>query len=555
MLLHQLINFSPGSVSTGAGSVATAKTTGPDFQCWAKFVRGTPTTPYDGEYGFDWMDWKRDPDPKHLNDEITEFTHVPIANFEHYYDSYKQQYLAVATDAHLKRKLQDEYERLVIYGEDYYAAWLSVRPGQEIKVQLHIEALNTEAINGDYLTFGAHSSYEVTVNGQVNNTIRIKPVAGSTPSHPQTEDVTIKCLKASTATKLQVLDEKGQVVGQLNVVDNTKTYHLPIRVVYLVKDGSTSAASLSALQATYTGLHLENYLNKHSLNQAQIQADFEKTSQVYQLVFKEAEWAGKFYDAANQWFTDYVELDPKTKTVKKKTFFLDKALAEYTAKYEKSGSPFRGLVLIITDIKKNPADMEGGVSKVRPVTFRETLIYKTNLQEKASYAHEMGHALGLDHTFLDAGTNADISNSLSFIKSNEAYIASLKQSKKIYASNIGLLQKSVDDMKAGLKKNAAYYQQQPAQRKQAEEQLQKATVQLSSQQKDSAVNDTAIVEAQKNLRNAQTELPTFKANKFKYKKGSTDAIMDYNGGVGVSFFHWQWRIMQTDVTTYYGYAK
>ncbi|RZK48138.1 MAG: hypothetical protein EOO59_16995, partial [Hymenobacter sp.] len=205
----------PGRVSTGAGAPAATAATTPNLHCWARFEPRVQDA-YQGEYGFDWIRWQRD--PARRNDEMTQVTGKPISSLAYCYDTHQQQYLPVAKDVHLRGKLQAEYQRLLVYGEDYYAGWLSLRPGQEVKLWLCVEALNKAPLHGDYLTFGAHPHYQVTVNGQVNQAIRITPRAGTNPGHPQYEDVTIKCLHPCPDTALRVFDEQGQLVGQLNVL-------------------------------------------------------------------------------------------------------------------------------------------------------------------------------------------------------------------------------------------------------------------------------------------------------------------------------------------------
>ena len=261
----------PGRVTTGARATETTPTTAdaPDYRCWAKFVRGEP---YAGEYGFDWMDWNLDPNPQDTNDWISKAMGVDIENFEYYYEAAKQEYVEVGKDPYLKRRLQEQYHQLLVYDNDYYIAWLSMRPGQEAKLRLQIEALNADPIAADFLTFEPHASYQVTVNGQVNEAVRITPAATQTKA--QFVDITVKCLHPCTKTELYVRDEQGKRVGQLNVVDNTKTYRLPIRVIYLVKQGAASSTDLANLKSGFAALNLRKYLNENSLNQAQIQVDF-----------------------------------------------------------------------------------------------------------------------------------------------------------------------------------------------------------------------------------------------------------------------------------------
>ncbi|RZK90952.1 MAG: hypothetical protein EOO62_34345, partial [Hymenobacter sp.] len=338
----------------------------------------------------------------------------------------------------------------------------------------------------------------------------------------------------------------------LNVLGNARTYHLPVRVVYLVKDGPGAATSLAKLQANFTKLGVAYHFNHFAFNQAQIQVEFEKTNQVHQLTFKQAEWAGKYYDVAHNWFTDYLELDPKTGSVRQKTIFLDKIMADYVAKYEtKGGTPFRGILLIMTDIKKNPADNQGGVSRVRPVDFRGALIFESSLQERETYTHEIGHALGLDHIFLDATTNTEAADNATFIKNSKTYQASLQNLKKSYADSVKFYQSALAENRAKL---LGHPPPTAAEKLRLERDIQRYKKSLSAEQQYAADNDKRIADAEKDLQEAQQALPTFAANLVKFTQNSTDNYMDYFN-IPNQFYHWQWKIMQRDLVTYYGYAK
>lgn len=258
---------------------------------------------------------------------------------------------------------------------------------------------------------------------------RCKPVAP-----PPTRRGPCSPLSACTSTALRVLDEKSVVVGQLNAVDNTKTYLLPVRVVYLVKDGPGAAKHLADLQHKFDFLDLTSYLNKHLLNQAHIKVAFERTNHVHQLVFKEAEWAGKYYDVAHQWLNDYARV---ANGVRVKSFLLEKVLKMYSAKYEKPGTaPFRGILLVMTNLDKDPADKMGGVSRVRPVEFREAIIYGTNLTDQETYAHELAHAMGLDHTFINENARLELEQLRTEVHQPNRYAAIYTSGKKYYAETV-----------------------------------------------------------------------------------------------------------------------
>ncbi|RZJ57654.1 MAG: hypothetical protein EOO55_02920 [Hymenobacter sp.] len=537
----------PGPLSTGARPGGAAPATTPDLHCWAKFVP-SKVHPPKGYFGFDWMEWtryagsasnKQVTTGPHSATRLTAVMGTAVTNFDYCYDKYQQRYLPVAHDTYLTHRLQDEYQRLVIYGEDYFAAWLSLRPGQQITLRLYVEALNMAPVKGNYLTFAAHPNYQVTLNGQVNQAIRFGLDGGD-----QEVEITIKCLRACTSTALRVLDEKGLLAGQLNVVDNTHTYHLPIRVVYLVKEGPGAATQVKQLQQSFAALNLEKHLNTSVLNQAFIQVQFEKTNQVYQVHFNEAAWADKFYDKAKNWFNDYNEIDNKTKVrTGAQITFLNKVLAEYSAKYERNEpTPYRGILLVLTNIAKNPAYNIAGESNFVPFDYREAIIYGNGTNKKFLYGHEIGHALGLEHSFLN---EADSEKNL------ESYIALLEKGQAASLKLAADYQAELNKDNLLLKKESAFYLKHPLEQKRVENYIQEQATKLAALKKTMAGNDRILTDARLQLAKYRAGTPVSSANPFKFEKYSTKNIMDYSAETD-SFFHWQWKVMQQDVLKYYG---
>lgn len=555
----------PGRVTTGARAArpTAAPATGPDLRCWAKFVRGVP---YAGEYGFDWMDWTRDPSPQNTNDWIAEAMGVPIASFEYCYDERKQEYVEVATDPYLKRRLQEQYPKRVVYDEDYYIAWLSLRPGQEAKLRLQIEALNADPAAADFLTFGAHASYQVTVNGQVNEAIRLAPTATPAPAGAppgtgaQFVDITVRCLRPCPATALYVLDENGAIAGQLNVVDNTKTYHLPVRVIYLVKQGAASSTDLANLKSGFAALNLKKYLNENSLNQAQIQADFENTNQHFELTFDEDAWAKEgFFDKANNWFTDrvYTTKDKQVKT----EYILQRFLAVYLERYEKKeNAPFRGVLLFMTSLPKNKADNEGGVAFTFPEPSRQCIIFQPNLGNIGTYAHEIAHVLGLEHSFwekkeqeafLETKNNINIRKII--IEKNRAITQSNRNAIK-HNTDLSIKPKEIEIKKyEELIKSSTYPYKKEAMEfiaKRRSEIDKTKSVNIKIQK---TIDEAAAVEVEfKDI--ITSTLRIFHNNPYKWHQNKTNCIMDYTSNRN-SFYRFQWAVMQNDVIKFYGESE
>ena len=81
--------------------------------------------------------------------------------------------------------------------------------------------------------------------------------------------------------------------------------------------------------------------------------------------------------------------------------------------------------------------------------------------------------------------------------------------------------------------------------------IQDTGAKLEAERKAAHKNEETIVHTREQINKEEDELPTYKSNKFKFTKGATDNIMDYNKSLRKCFSYWQWDIMQNDVMHYY----
>jgi len=313
-------------VTTGArSSKADSSNTPPEVEYWVLFRRGDyhGGPAYTGTYGFDWVEWKRNSanNPTTSYDQLTSVMGTAISHFAECYDpglpaaglqpATPPHYVPVNSNrSHYEQELHRGYDKAIIHSNDYYVPWLSLRPHQTVKLKLEIAFLNKEPVKPTNLfTVAAHPDYVVTINGQTNNapapaTPAPTPVLSTTtssstlapaapapavmpirlpPVNKQVLDVTIECLRPSAATNLRVEDERKNLVGQLNIVDNTNVYELPLRVVYVLRGvphskkdvpGSRTLyapkGALARLQQPFEALDFITYLNTYTLNQALI---------------------------------------------------------------------------------------------------------------------------------------------------------------------------------------------------------------------------------------------------------------------------------------------
>jgi hypothetical protein len=93
-----------------------------------------------------------------------------------------------------------------------------------VQLKLEVEFLNKNAVQPTNLfTVAAHPDYVVTIAGKTN----AAPMQ-LVPQNKQVLDVTIESLRPSAAASLRVEDEHKNLVGQLNIADNTTVYELPM---------------------------------------------------------------------------------------------------------------------------------------------------------------------------------------------------------------------------------------------------------------------------------------------------------------------------------------
>ena len=548
-------------VTTGAAPRRNSHPTAPlDVAYWVQFRRGDynhgPT--YTGTYGFDWVEWARN-SANNYNTAYDDLTHVmgkPIGHYVQCYDPGLPDIPAQPATATqpatplkpgipphyapvtgmYKQRYEDElhkgYPKLIVQGNDYYVPWLSVRPHQTVQLKLEVEFLNTNPVQPTNLfTVAAHADYLVTINGKTNAApMQLVPV------NKQVLDVTIECLRPSAAVTLEIQDEKNHVVGALKIADNTTVYVLPLRVVYVLRgkpmnkhdalDATPRRAlyapsgALATLQQQFLalrsqGVDLFTFLNQHSLNQALVTCTLQQPVTPYQLLMDLDQWKkDRQYSPSTNLLTD------------------SKGLAKYctdlaNSVYGPTFAAFRGITIYVFELDVVPDPGVQGATNASgsnvPVTASTLRLFRSGLvgqgQGKAStVAHELGHVLGLTHAF--PMPNGEEDGQIKILLSQKegptivqpGQIAALAQAKATAATP-------------------------PTPMQQSDIQAKQEYVQRTNDQ---------LVEI-----NAQ--LAMYANNPFKFTVQSTNNIMDYDAGdLRCSYWHWQWALLQADITAYYG---
>lgn len=356
------------------------------------------------------------------------------------------------------------------------------------------------------------------------------------------------------------------------------------------KRHSNKETEIAQLIADFKTEKIEDYLNNNSLNQALIKTSVEIDSK-YKIAFDETTWAGTFYYKTNNLFINrknsdgskvtYIDDDGVEQKDAEYEHILDKFLRDYKTAFETDGKKFKGILLFITNINKDPNDKEGGVSRTQPVNFREAIVFASNLKDKSTYAHEIAHALGLEHYFwsdindpteltknidnLNKMKNGITANedtkkkNISAKNSNDDNIKKNAAAKKFNEDLIKTRKAEIDKWTAEMKKPTYPYKKEAQVRiddlkakniktKATNDEIDDITKTNNKSNEDIKKYNEDI---EKSLKKQRDNLNVYKSNKYKFVKKTTVNIMDYTSKTK-NYTQWQWKIMQNDVISYYG---
>ena len=148
----------------------------------------------------------------------------------------------------------------------------------------------------------------------------------------------------------------------------------------------------------------------------------------------------------------------------------------------------KGIFLYLTPLVSPGA---GGAAYNYPLNNKHCIIFNQNLNHFQSYAHEIGHTLGLEHFFLDGTFTVD------------QEIQNVQNRKTQWFTA-----------------NASQYNGKPQLRADHEK-----------------IFDEEISVLRKNIH--------------RFAKQTTENIMDYNLSLQSTFDKWQWKVIQDEAKTYY----
>ena len=393
---------------------------------------------YKGEFGFDWM---RD-------------------NYKDICENYEE--------------LKKEYEQITIEGETYFVPWLSMFPNQEnVSLNLKVKITEGKPKNDDVVKLPSKNGIRFEPNE-----VKIKDI--------QKGEVTIKVFcdtPLNKDTKIELLNKENHRVGKITVVKNDEILTLPVHFVKVKGNEPDNTYNERTFHKFDKGKIID-FFNKTSLNQAFINVDLIEVSEMV---------------------IDIEELI--SKNVLKRPFGNIPQFHEGNSKYvntletifKKKHPNFKGVIFFLSAIPQDGT--QGGHSAVYPRESNSIIIVpdQVSINEKKTFVHELGHVLGLLHSFKD-GFKEDLNR---LVKDKKASIKkySLKSEKKIrYRGEIMTIGEYIKELENNI-------------------------IQLES---------------------------LIDSNSFVFKQSGTDNYMDYYISEPLSFNKWQWDLMRNETKQYHG---
>ncbi|WP_299888184.1 matrixin family metalloprotease [uncultured Lacinutrix sp.] len=479
---------------------------------------------YDGTYGFDW-----------LRDEYI----YPIKTVA-------KDHSGNALNAPLElceniTELKAKYKKLTAHSKDYYSSWLTMFPNTAeantthsasiqtngIDLDIEIEELETLVTDDTEILFENSNPYLKIVPEKLMLKDLLVSKQTKSLGGTNTKDYYLAQKKINVKSdggvfendeEIKVfakLDSQKVEVGKLIVCKNSdyKDYTTTVYVIksYLRDDSNFDKTVIDNELAKIGGIQgLEDYLNQKSMNQSLI-----KVKLIYN---QDKDWVFRkqsLINASNQ--PKYSGMITNQSTMLMNTgrymnYINDRFKLMYPALVNKNA-----IFLYITPFSSPTA---GGAAYNTPIDSKHIIIFKNNIDHLSSYAHEIGHNIGLEHSFEDDATltTADLLT---------------KSQADVVKYNRELANARTERVKH-IRDNQAYYNANPVEKREA--------IRILNQN---------IKISERNLQNAKDEIIVTNNNILRFSPKMTENIMDYDLSNQKVFFKWQSDIMKEEVKSYY----
>lgn len=267
-------------------------------------------------------------------------------------------------------------------------------------------------------------------------------------------------------------------IGGFVLMENIP-FKLTFRVIALVSNEGDVNTKAKKLFEQFKNNDILKYLNENSLNQAGYEVELDNQSMFdsidmlsdfdeFLYAFDKAAWTanGKYtenypkkkkkwekvqkadgsYEVGQDGYYKQVQVEYEDPTNVLSGDELDfETLEAYNIKLKNKGKSYNKGVMILSDYEAN--DNTGGFSRTAPLSHYAIFIYLSDtIDNKSTYAHEIGHMLGLEHTFYKEKEETSYKETVQHLK-NRKNILDQKKNEKfnwIEVSGISALKSNIE---------------------------------------------------------------------------------------------------------------
>ncbi len=433
----------------------------------AKYIATVTPSPIDptkftGEYGIDWCEMDTN------FSKIVKFQNTPVSDISHILDEPSSQFIKGGTDPQKQAILKEMYEIVQYCGKDYPVTWINLPKGKVATINIKTALISGKDEKTDFLTIAKNPNFEISY-GKTSDAGSNPPIKLDKLKKKGTA-IEIKALNTFTQKEyISIQDYNGDEVGKIEMApNNIETLAVKIIPVVFKSNTSTERTDAQALYKKATnGTTLLDSLNNKAFSQVGIQcaiAPVQPNPECVVIDITKDNWA-QFYKKGIFQDWDYkpvdvvkptVSLDEDgnkryhTKDITYSRFLVDQLEDTYFAKY---GKTHKGALIFVTD--KNYIDPNFiGFSQANPIRSQGTVIFNNGLSDTSVFAHEIGHMLGLEHTFFkDVTEMTDTNDKLDKLTRSQSVVDGKKEINDLIAHQENYLKERISLLQKAKSKN------------------------------------------------------------------------------------------------------
>ncbi|MGG5209131.1 hypothetical protein ACQWU4_09280 [Chryseobacterium sp. MIQD13] len=373
------------------------------------YVKVRVKSPYNSEFGFDWIDV----DPS--TGDIQKIQDISFSELKYFYKKPANinnprdlgNIVEAGTDpSGVKDAIKENY-KIIESGKKVDIPWILVKPNQSIELSLEINLTTTAPITSEAISIIGDEFYDFEIlNGTKNGNKTEKNLTAD----KEVLTLKIKCLKEGPEKEYNILQESpGSVpftVGGFKMLEN-KIQKIKFRVIALVSSDNSPATKAKDVFQKFVKADIVKYLNNNSLNQAGYEVEIDNQAMFdslatasiddYYYAFDKTDWTNKKY-FGKKGTDDILAENQKDLGGPDKSNALDNIVyKEYLEKLKVKKLDYNGGIIILSEYPSS--GKAGAYSRTSPLNHYKLFVYSTNLEHQSTYAHEIGHMLGLPHLF------------------------------------------------------------------------------------------------------------------------------------------------------------